>query len=233
MRFRLAAGLLLSVLLSLGARAQFRNITAGNATPITDAGHAYVTSPGGTISPATGALSFTLQLPLPPSRGFTLPFSISYDSGIWQYTARGGGVPAGDFYSPPAFPQANPLWAGGWTYTVPEVSAYSGQYTEPSNPDNSCMWYSDYTFVGPSGGRYALPIAPTDGDWCQQHPSITTGRRGSWIATSGPLSDPYLTVANTDGLKIYFPGVGNFEYPTRSPIATAIKRRPRSAAAAP
>src|ERR1039458_949163 len=53
------------------------------ASPIPGVGHHYLGMSSDllteTVNPATGSVSVSINLPTPPSRGFTLPFSIMYN----------------------------------------------------------------------------------------------------------------------------------------------------------
>src|SRR5580658_331629 len=63
------------VLLCSVSEAQVNNVTGDQAPPIPGAGHDYVHLLNETVNPATGSVSIRINLPVPPSRGLTVPFS--------------------------------------------------------------------------------------------------------------------------------------------------------------
>lgn len=202
---------ILMIAAAIPAGAQFLNITDNNATPVAGRGHDYIHLGGATLNPATGALAFSLDIPIAPARGFTLPFAIQYQSDIWTLTAAGW-EPAGSTFTPPNTLVASPVWSGGWTYSVPQASAMADSYVSGTGDQRvQCDWDSDYVFVAPDGGRHSLPISPSGNSvpeqTCNGWPSVLTGRDGPWVATVPPLggAGPALTVTSVDGLKFTFP----------------------------
>ena len=60
--------------------AQISTIGDDTSVPIPGAGHDYIKMLDETVNPANGSLSLRIQIPVPAGRGFTLPFSINYDT---------------------------------------------------------------------------------------------------------------------------------------------------------
>ena len=103
-----------------------------------------------TVNPANGSLSVRVQVPVPKGRGLTLPFSFAYDSnGAFGSIVSVAGQ--GTFINNPEF-----LSQGGWSYSVPLLSASEGQKTEGKY---SCPDILDYVFQDPLGTRHALYLA--------------------------------------------------------------------------
>lgn len=81
MRSRGVVLLVLSVMFSACiAQAQITDVTDDQATPTPGVGHDYIHLLTETVNPANGSVSLRIQLPIPKSRGITVPFSIGYDS---------------------------------------------------------------------------------------------------------------------------------------------------------
>jgi len=77
--------LICSVLLFTLSSAKAQNLGIGGvgndiSTPVPGAGHDYTHLLAETVNPANGTVSLRISLPVPKARGFTLPFSIAYDS---------------------------------------------------------------------------------------------------------------------------------------------------------
>jgi hypothetical protein len=62
------------------ARAHITDVNNGTSTPIQGAGHDYLKMLNETVNPANGSVSLRIQVPVPPGRRLTLPFSFAYDS---------------------------------------------------------------------------------------------------------------------------------------------------------
>lgn len=62
------------------ASAQITAVDDTTATPIPGVGHDYIHLLSETVNPASGSISLRINIPTPKARGFTLPFSLGYDS---------------------------------------------------------------------------------------------------------------------------------------------------------
>ena len=99
--------LLLSVFfhlfLTLG-QSQVENVPDVLSTPVPGSGHDYIKLLNETVDPSTGSVSLRIDVPTTGSRGLTLPFRFTYDSGgETNYIRRGGWG-------------QNYLQNGGWGY---------------------------------------------------------------------------------------------------------------------
>jgi hypothetical protein len=92
-------------------------VNNGESKPVPGVGHDYIGMLNETVNPANGSLDITVALPVPHSRGITIPFAIAYNSN-------------GTFHlqpSPPGMssePDAAYLSMNGWSYAVPLLSYY-------------------------------------------------------------------------------------------------------------
>lgn len=103
-------------LMLLGARpalAQITSVTADQAPPVPGVGHDYIKMLNETVNPATGSVSITIGVPVPKARGFSTPFSFSYNSN--QEHHRAG--PTLGFEDNSSY-----LGKGGWSYVIPNLS---------------------------------------------------------------------------------------------------------------
>ena len=174
---------LLSALLLVGfvcwAQTQGDSVSA----PIPGVGHDYIHMLDGTVNPANGSLSLRIQVPIPKSRGITVPFSFSYDSDLvyaltntpppWSW------IPGGDNFT-----------QGGWSFSVPKLSFSPYASPTQTNPDGSvtsCLSYSDFMFSDPGGVRHQLgmfipgPVYPFN----EPAPYLCTGGYG--VGTDGQV----------------------------------------------
>jgi RHS repeat-associated protein len=109
-----------------------------------------------TVNPANGSVSLRIDLPTAKSRGFTLPFSISYDSnGIFHIvgylTAQTGHA---TWRTDKGY-----LSQSGWSYAVPRLSYSEWQVQEGTYPNYYyCAVDSGFMFFDAQGGRHALGI---------------------------------------------------------------------------
>ncbi len=132
------------------ARAQITNVTNTTSTPIPGAGHDYIQALNETVNPANGSVSLRIQVPTPPGRKISLPFSFAYDSGGAQHLQPDGtGL---NFW----VDNTEYLAKGGWSYSVPMISNL--QVTEPAGRGR-CTYYSNYVFQDETGGRHPLYLS--------------------------------------------------------------------------
>jgi hypothetical protein len=101
-------------------QAQITAVTDQTSTPIPAAGHGYIQLLNETVNPANGSVSLRLQVPTPPGRDITIPFSFAYDSNGAHFLKGGAGGYA-QWTSNTQF-----LASGGWTYSVPMLSFTEG-----------------------------------------------------------------------------------------------------------
>ena len=109
---RISIGLPVFLLLLSATRAQVNGVS----TPVPGAGHDYIHMLGETVNPVYGSVSLRLQVPVPPGRRLTLPFSFNYDSN-GMYTAQGDGN--GNAYMATT---SQYLMESGWSYGLPLAS---------------------------------------------------------------------------------------------------------------
>lgn len=216
--FGIFFGLILSV---VPLSAQITNVAADQTPPIEGAGHDYIKMLNETVNPATGAVSIRINVPVPPSRGFSVPFSIGYDSNAalhvvgGYYTDNGGGY----------------LGQGGWTYLVPHLTAMYGDIPYIwEGAGVQCRYYYDYMLTDLQGGSHALGLSavePQNGnpgdcspeaDVLLPGPSVTYGADEKVQAVTtglavGNFNFPPVTVADVDGTIYYFPSPGSAETP--------------------
>lgn len=76
-----AAAALVFLCLLPDAGAQITQLTDMTTPPAQGVGHNLINLLAETVNPATGQVSVHIDIPMPPGRGFTLPFSINYNSG--------------------------------------------------------------------------------------------------------------------------------------------------------
>ncbi len=155
-------GSILAGFLLLGAAAgQIPSRTDVTATPVPDVGHDYIHAPVETVNPANGSVSVRIGVPMPPSRGFTLPFNFTYDSnGLYYIASANGGSTYGRLIA----------WAtnktflsqGGWSYSAPMISVQKTRHTvydEDHRRDVDCSALTDYVLQDAAGNRHDLGIS--------------------------------------------------------------------------
>lgn len=135
-------------------------VTNDQSTPIPAAGHDYIHGLSETVNPANGSVSLRIAVPVPRSRGLTLPFHFVYNSsGTAHATASSGGGGCNSCYISAAGWQGDtqPNTEGGWSYGLPGVSDLysSGAFI----PGDTCGLYSNFVFYDPQGNNHALGVA--------------------------------------------------------------------------
>jgi len=146
--FRLLFSLVFSLVVSLSTRAQITEVNNGTSTPIQGTGHDYIRMLGETVSPPNGSVSLRLQVPVPPGRRLTIPFSFAYDSN-GTYTPQGDG--SGNAYMVQTTQYLN---QDGWSYATPLGTDIMVSHTTTGFP--TCYASTGYVFQDPSGSRYSF-----------------------------------------------------------------------------
>jgi hypothetical protein len=138
---------------ALAAQGQVKSIADQTSTPIADSGHDYIKDLQETVNPANGQVSIRIGLPTGKARGYSLPLSIAYDSGIVEVPMI---VEGNNNLEWASFGASNA--DGGWSYSIPYVSrSESSANLYPTYADE--CWYSqDYMFTDPQGGTHALYV---------------------------------------------------------------------------
>jgi RHS repeat-associated protein len=229
-RARLAALLFTFISISLlipASRAQVTNVTNDTSTPVEGAGHDYIHLLSETVNPATGSISLSIQLPVPKSRGFTVPFSLTYDSNSVHHLVA-------SYY--PQYGVDN--WAsntgylsqGGWSYSIPQLNI--GEWTQTTGVNSgfngsqpiytyyNCYYASNYVFRDASASLHSLYLGTdfadsSGGDGPQYctlgggpalsggDVQVTANLTGTVGVGPGPGPLP-LTVSENDGTVYYF-----------------------------
>jgi RHS repeat-associated protein len=151
---------ILSLVLFTGSNAPAQMVDTGmqNAPPIPTVGHSYLGQKSDflkeNVDPATGGVGVSVALPMPSSRGLTLPVSIQYSSqGIYQNTQSTWSM------------EASPELGIGWTFSIPHLTIATGdlQYASGSNGETSspmffdCPYLTGYLFTDSSGAAHSFP----------------------------------------------------------------------------
>jgi RHS repeat-associated protein len=192
-RLIVGAVILLAVSFSSVARAQITNVADDTIPPIPGVGHDYIHMLSETVNPANGTVSLKINLPTPKSRGISLPFSLTYNSGAALHFAAWAPDQAGfaEQVTPPT---------GGWGTSLPYLSFSQTQYSFPygdglpGSPGETCFFTTGYMFYDSSGG-HALGLA------AMSPPPFINGSNGYCfqmnIASNGQI--PAFTPSNSGG----------------------------------
>ena len=204
---------------------QITNVTNDQTVPVPGAGHNYIKMVNETVNPASGSVSIRIGVPVPPGRRLSLPFAFTYDSnGVHHPDSSANGVMG--WISDTTF-----LSEGGWSYSVPLLSVVPLTRTYTSHSQQvTCLFYSDYMFADPSGGRHSLRLSDWDGSTtnitnCTNDPApptiftaagddyyqAITPTAVGWQGGSGVL--PVMT-ASADGTVYSFPATYGFHVTT-------------------
>jgi RHS repeat-associated protein len=144
------------------ALAQVVTPTDTIAPPVPGVGHDYINMLNETVNPENGGVSLRIQVPVPPGRKLTVPFSFNYDStetlfflGDWHV---GFGLMASS--------NMEPFASGAWSYGLPRLNNFTQTITVPgptggASPDGStlCGVTSNYTFVDIDGSSHQLGLS--------------------------------------------------------------------------
>lgn len=163
------------ILFATVCTAQIPSETDVTSTPVPNAGHDYIHALGETVNPANGSLSIRISVPLPPSRGLTLPFSFAYDSNGAYYlnSPCQGGCSGFDWWTTNTM-----LSEGGWSYTVPMLSVESDSFTvqtlSPTEQPGTfiCQGRINYVMQDASGNRRNLGLSYYNPNQNCQNPDL-------------------------------------------------------------
>jgi len=199
---RLLAGALVILFAAPLCRAQIINVTDDQSAPIPGVGHNYIHMLSETVDPANGSVSVHINIPVPKSRGFTLPFGFVYNSNGVTY-------PSGNV-------NGSQEWfhnLGGWANTLPGLNAQKLSYFDSSG--NECDYWTDFMFTDPSGGGHALGLLVWDTNYpsnCQNTAGAPTqyltGGDSQYQAQGGTsTSQLFADVADANGTVYEFNNV--------------------------
>jgi len=174
-RALLAMAAIVAICICLTGRdlvAQTVNLGDDVARPIAGAGHDYIKGLSETVDPANGTLMIKIDLPVPASRGFTIPFSVTYNSGeVFRFTSYMpgcGGFDAAPCSSTAALPRVLNGWSDTFPYTETSDSIVPLPPYSPTNqtngpPTSYCGTSSSYNFYDPLGETHMLGLAGISG----------------------------------------------------------------------
>jgi hypothetical protein len=201
--------LICSILLLPGfALSQITNVTDDQSTPTAGAPHDYIKMLNETVNPANGSVSIRINVPVPKSRGITLPFSFSYDSNGVDHL-----VPTNTKGTPIVWAANSTfLSQGGWSYSLPLVNQIleTRYWPDPPYPDQPCNFFDDYTYQDSNGGRHSFYLA--DPSSSQQAcvnlliAPITSATEDYYTATLSPPAGyaPQITLKDADATTFNF-----------------------------
>lgn len=192
-RFYFAAFVMLC--LSPMAWAQFPVINNTTSTPIPGSGHNYIQMLSETVDPANGSVSLRINIPMPPGRQLSLPFSIDYNSnGIYSFENKWDQrqFSFNDLYD-------TSLYAAGWSYSLPHLSLIAVQI-----PQLSCVYFTGFAFTDSNGTRHPLGLL----DPCQGSSIDSSGDDEIQAAFTGH-DNTGAVVAAGDGTVYNFASIGD------------------------
>ena len=228
----LLAMTLLIGLLAYPASAQITNVANTTSTPTPGVGHDYLQFLNETVNPANGSVSLRIAVPVPPARKLTIPFAFAYDSNGVNHLVgkRGSGF---GWLSNQGF-----ISQGGWSYTLPQLSAVQSQLIYP-NPDPNlggnltCNWLGNYVLQDPSAGRHSLFLSwlqDTNGQCTLAGLSnMLNGGDGFYtgaVVQAGTSLQQAVYVADNDGTVYYFPSLPEVYKPPFPYVDTVIAGLP-------
>lgn len=133
-------------------------MNGATATPVPGAGHDYIHLLSETVDPSSGQVSVRIMPPIPPSRGMTIPLTLTYDSGGVHRLDNSG---TGNYWVSESFSNsALPYVQGGWRYAaLPVLSSASWTTTQGSGSTLIyCQYFSDFTLTDSSGTGHNLGL---------------------------------------------------------------------------
>jgi len=181
------------------------SVNNSESTPVPGVGHNYINFLSETVDPGNGSLNVQIQVPVPPSRSLTIPFSIAYDSNgnfhIQDSNPPGSVTGATD---------ASYVSSNGWSYSAPLLSYYNTYNSAKWKIQNgfqiysTCEYLGDFIFTDPSGGRHSLYLAyllPNQTNFCNQ-PTTPTSSSLSDTGVEGGYT-AYMVIANGSSGQVY------------------------------
>lgn len=153
-RRSILTGVLAMLALSQVAPGQVIGIGGNQSPPIPNVGNHYIQLLNETVNPVNGAVSVRISVPVPPSRGFTVPFTFGYDSNLAQ-PIESAGVSSDNGI----------LFQGGWRYILPAITYSQGQSTwsdcASGEGDGGCYVYTcsytnNYIFQDSQGSMHGF-----------------------------------------------------------------------------
>jgi RHS repeat-associated protein len=200
------------LILASSAHAQVETPTNTTTPPVSGAGHDYIKLLSETVNPANGSVSVQAGVPVPPGRGITFPFALTYDS---------NGVHVLEGVSAPGSPawQSNsaPTFSGGWSYNLPYFGwtehQILSQNPNPVYKGTYCRYNTGYLFRDASLEIHPLGMAQTVlTDPCiSTVNNISSGGDGHYQASLGSgliASDPSGTIYHCCSSTVGGAGVG-------------------------
>jgi len=133
------------------------------APPVPGVGHDYIKMLNETVDPENGGVSLRIQVPVPPGRKLTLPFSFNYDSTETRFFLGDWSVGFGLR----TWSNLEPFASGAWSYGLPRLTNFTQTSKVPGfgpsggSPDGSilCGVTLNYTFVDINGSSHQLYLA--------------------------------------------------------------------------
>ena len=154
--------LAVAILLTPAMRAQMPPSSSTTSTPVPGVGHNYLGELVESVNPANGSLSIRITPTIPPGRGLTLPFSFAYDSSGMNYVVPYGGAGALTW----GLPSSTIVSTGGWSETVPVVSASELNWTATTDAGTRepCYAFVNYVYQDANGNRHNLNVSTYKGN---------------------------------------------------------------------
>lgn len=192
------------------ASAQIETATSTTSPPIHGVGHDYINLLSETVNPATGALSITIGMPVPPARGLTLPFRIAYNSSTAHFLqARNMPNPTLSAW----MTDTSSLTSGGWSYAIPMFSAteHSTPSRNPATPNETCYYYTGWTLRDAQSQIHPLGLVslltPTEFTCNNTIYAVSLGGdghyQGALVGTNDLAVDPSGTVYEVGNNSLY------------------------------
>ena len=244
---RTFVSIVISSIFVLGAQGQMPVSSSTTSTPVPGAGHDYLGSIADTVNPANGSVSVRINATVPPGRGLTLPFAFAYDSNGINYVSTPNASGALLW----SLPSTTVVSTGGWSETVPVVSATEITWTahDDSGHPSPCYGFINYVYQDPSGNRHNLNLSNYSGnnpnalcssdttDWPQGFGGnvVTSSGEDGWSPAVGAIiasippgngagaSVGPVTVSEPDGTIFYFPNGADAD--AFGTLATSVEDR--------
>jgi RHS repeat-associated protein len=193
--------------------AQIPSETDVTSTPVPDVGHDFIHAPVETVNPANGSLSIRIGVPIPPSRGFSLPFNFAYDSnGVFYLNCGRGSLCSNSL-----------IWAtgnsrlsqGGWSYSAPMLSVQESEFStvDGNGKPVTCYDLNNFVMQDLSGNRRNIGLTNYGTSaYCgltSVEGPVTSAQEGSLLSQTGSQfvrgTAQAVTVTDGDGTVYAFP----------------------------